>query len=103
MTYGLETYDTNGNTRLSISDRLSRVLFKKFVASDETGEQLVPGFDPARGLAISIPMHGTVEGFNGYHGIGHYTSYYQSGSDYYVTWKPDSIAASSLILVIMYG
>lgn len=105
MAYGFEVYDGNGNTRLSVSDTFTRVLYSISVGQNSSGSKYLEDFDPSKGAVFSIPIDGNYSNFlNGKIGIGHYTSYTASGSGYDISWKPDGFEpAESLIMVIMYG
>lgn len=89
MAHGLEVYDALGNTRLSVTDRITRLLYTRFLPYTESSSVVVPGFDSANGAAFSIML-------NGYHGHN-ITS---SGETVYWTADGDYQGDSQLIVIL---
>lgn len=54
MSFGLEVYTPSGGTRLSVADRITRVLYFAFVPAGTSGSVTIDGLTSAAAAAFAI-------------------------------------------------
>lgn len=100
MAHGLAIYDASGAPRLEVTDRITRLLLRRYVPADESSSVVVPGFDAAKGVAfVAARLPGTL--LPSSTRIGHEVSV--SGET--VSWSPGfgSGRADGDLLVFAYA
>lgn len=100
MSYGLETYTSGGVAAVSLSTRLTRLLYTKQLAPNESGSVTVPGFSTLGGVAIACILDNTSGGYalKAAHNV--------TASGTLISWAPSVIPAAlrtySWLYVFMY-
>jgi hypothetical protein len=56
MSYGLEVYNSSGQLRLQITDRLTRLVYSNVVGATSTGTATVTGITDTNSVATAIPI-----------------------------------------------
>lgn len=56
MPAGLQVFDENGNERISITDRLTRLIFSTIVQESSSPTYTIDEFDSDRGVALTFPL-----------------------------------------------
>ncbi len=54
MAHGIEIYNQHGQLRVSLTSRITRLLFSRHISRGSSGSVTVPGFDPNKGVAMVI-------------------------------------------------
>jgi len=102
MQFGFKVYDAADNTRLDVSDRITRVIYTRFLPYNESGSVTPPGFDGTKGDAFAVMISTANYAFGGNHRAPHQISI--SGNTVYWTrdpYYPDP-NANSLLIVVHY-
>ncbi len=55
MTHGVELFDPSGVRTLSVTTRLTRLLYTRFLPAAESSSASVSGFDSATCVAMAVP------------------------------------------------
>lgn len=56
MTWALRIRNEFGQIRLDTTDKLTRLVYSAIIPADSTGSVVIPGFDSARGIAITTSL-----------------------------------------------
>lgn len=101
MAYGLQLYDASGVLGLAVTDRLTRLIYTRFLPANESSSVVVPAFDAATCAAFAAPrMPALTESSSR---AGHVVT--TSGTT--ISWSPGSAApgfrADSDLLVFAYA
>lgn len=56
MSHGLRVRNASGQVRIDTTDKLTRLIHSEILPADATGSLVIPGFDSARGVAITMSM-----------------------------------------------
>ena len=55
MAHGLEVYDATGALKLSVTSRLTRLIYTRFLPAAESSSAVVSGFDASTCVAMVVP------------------------------------------------
>lgn len=98
MSYGLETYTSAGVLSMSVTTRLTRLIYRRFLPANETSSVAVPNFSTTNCVALVVPRLPALNKTSSR--AGHNISI--SGAT--VSWAPStpSYRADSELLVFAY-
>jgi hypothetical protein len=98
MSYGLEIFNASGVRTLSVTARLTRLIYTRFLPAAETSSASVSGFDAATCVAMVVPRLPSLTASSSR--VGHNITI--SGTT--ISWTPGSASfrADSDLLVFAY-
>lgn len=56
MSYGLEVFNASGQSRLQITDRITRLVYSNIVGATNSGSASVPGITTSNAVVTCIPI-----------------------------------------------